>query len=114
MAWKIIYYRRSPDTESPVMEFLESLDTRAYAKIDRVIACLREYGINTGPPYVKKVSGTKLWELRVLGQDNIRIFYVAHVNRSFVLLHGFIKKKQKTDKKEIKTALIRLTDITKL
>jgi phage-related protein len=71
---------------------------------------LEEFGIKVGPPKVEKVRGTELWELRILGKDNIRIFYVTKTGQSFLLLHGFIKKKQKTGTREIKTALERLKD----
>lgn len=71
---------------------------------------LEEHGILLGPPHSKKLTGTPLWELRILGSNNIRIFYIAIVHRKFLLLHGFQKKKQKTDFKEIKTAIARLND----
>jgi len=40
----------------------------------------------------------------------IRIFYLALSLESIIILHGFIKKKQKTDIKEISTALARLKE----
>ncbi|MBU1327004.1 type II toxin-antitoxin system RelE/ParE family toxin [Patescibacteria group bacterium] len=49
-------------------------------------------------------------ELRILGGDSIRIFYVATSGRAFLLLHGFIKKSRKAPKKEIKVALTRLKE----
>lgn len=49
-----------------------------------------------------------LWELRVkISTNNYRIFYFHYINDSFVLLHGFKKKTQKTPKREIQTALKR-------
>lgn len=35
---------------------------------------------------------------------------IAVINRQFLLLHAFAKKKQKTDKREINTAIDRLND----
>ena len=58
----------------------------------------------------KKITGTDLWELRILGSESIRIFYVAIIGKNFLLLHRFQKKKRKTDRKEIKTAEERLRD----
>jgi len=46
----------------------------------------------------------------MLGQDNIRILYVVTAGKTFLLLHGFNKKKQKTDKREIDTAVARLRE----
>lgn len=107
--WKIIYYETSQGN-SPVFELIQNLDIRVQNKIATVLDLLEELGILIGSPHSKKVTGTPLWELRILGSDNIRIFYVAVVNRKFLLLHGFQKKKQKTDKKEIKTAIDRLNE----
>lgn len=86
------------------------MDTKTQNKIADVLDLLEEFGILVGPPHLKKVTGTPLWELRILGSDNIRIFYVAVVGRKFLLLHAFAKKKQKTDRREIKTAIERLKD----
>lgn len=107
--WKIIYYETSQDN-SPVFEFIQNLDIKVQNKIATVLDLLEELGTLVGPPHSRKVTGTPLWELRILGSDSIRIFYVAVVNRKFLLLHAFQKKKQKTDKKEIKTAIDRLND----
>jgi phage-related protein len=59
---------------------------------------------------ILKIIGTDLWELRILGKDNLRILYIAVTGRTFVLLHGFKKKKNKTPQKEIKIAESRLTE----
>ena len=107
--WEIIYYETSQGN-SPVFEFIQNLDPKIKSKVIGVMDLLKELGILVGPPHSKKVTGTPLWELRILGSDNIRIFYVAIVNRRFLLLHAFLKKKQKTDKKDARTAIDRLND----
>lgn len=107
--WKIIYYE-TPNGNSPVFDFIQSLDAKSKSKIIGVLDLLKELGIQIRSPHAKKLTGTNLWELRTLGEGNIRIFYVAIMNRKFLLLHGFAKKKQKTDKKEIKIAAERLND----
>ncbi len=107
--WDIVYYEsRSGDVL--VYEFIESLGPVAKSKVSNTLDLLAEYGIKLGLPHIKKVIGTDLWELRVLGGDSIRIFYVAVADRKFLLLHGFIKKRQKAPKKEIKIALSRLRE----
>lgn len=107
--WKIIYYH-SASRQEPVYDFIESLDSSAQSKLSNTFDLLIQFGTRLGLPHVKKVVNTNLWELRILGADNIRIFYIASSGRQFVLLHGFIKKTQKTDKKELKTALSRLRE----
>lgn len=107
--WEITYYE-TLQGNSPVFEFIQNLDPKVKSKVIGVMNLLKEFGTLVGLPHSKKVAGTPLWELRILGSDNIRIFYVAVVNRKFLLLHGFQKKKQKTDTKEIKTATDRLKE----
>lgn len=107
--WEIIYYETSQGS-SPVFEFIQNLDPKVKSKVIEVMSLLTELGTLVGPPHSKKVTGAPFWELRILGRDNIRIFYVAIVSRKFLLLHAFQKKKQKTDKKELHTALDRLSD----
>ena len=96
--------------KSPVREFIDSLEQSAKAKVRHAIYLLKEFGVITRSDHIKKVAGTKLWELRVVGGDNIRIFYVAQTGKIFLLLHGFKKKKQKTPLKEILIALERLKE----
>lgn len=52
----------------------------------------------------------KIWELRP--QRN-RILFVTRENDSFVLLHTFVKKTQKTQKEEIEKAQREILDIKK-
>jgi phage-related protein len=89
------------------------LSPNAQAKISNTFDLLLEFGIRLGLPHVKKVVNTNLWELRIVGGDNIRIFYVASSGKKFLLLHGFVKKTQKTNKNELKTAIFRLKEFNK-
>ena len=108
--WKVILYR-NPSGDYPVQEFINSLEIKAQSKVKDSIKLLQVFGICLGLPHVKKLTGTQLWELRILGSDSIRILYVAVTEKTFVLLHGFKKKKDKTPPKEIKTALDRLAEL---
>jgi phage-related protein len=56
---------------------------------------------------IKPLTGHHgLWELRVkFSADISRIFYFMDVKGAFILLHGFVKKSEKTPKREIETAL---------
>lgn len=107
--WKITYYKTSSG-KYPVKEFIDALEETPRARVYNTLELLTEFGINLGMPHAKKVAGTPLWELRVLGEKSLRIFYVAKVGKEFLMLHAFTKKKQKTPRKEIKTALARLKD----
>lgn len=107
--WKILLYQ-TLQGDSPVKEFIDSLEQRAQAKVYDAINLLRNFGIRIGLPHVKKLSGTELWELRILGVDSIRVLYIAITGKTFLILHGFKKKKDKTPPKEIKIAEERHTD----
>lgn len=107
--WKILLYR-TLQGESPVQEFIDSLELRAQAKVYDAINLLRSFGIKLGPPHVKKLTGTEMWELRILGADSIRVLYIAITGKTFLILHGFKKKKDKTPPKEIRVAEERLAN----
>ncbi len=107
--WKVVLYR-SPGGDYPVQQFIDSLEIKAQAKVRNTVKLLQEFGIRLGLPHVKKLTGTDLWELRILGSDNLRVVYVAATGKTFILLHGFKKKKDKTPQKEIKIAEARLAE----
>ena len=109
MAWTIDFYR---DTEGnvPVEGFLVSLPEKDRARIAWTINLLEEYGLQLGLPYVKHLRG-KLWELRIrAGRSAYRIIYFAYVGQRFILLHGFLKKTQKTPRRELEIAERRMSD----
>ncbi|HBQ50816.1 hypothetical protein A3B42_03275 [Candidatus Daviesbacteria bacterium RIFCSPLOWO2_01_FULL_38_10] len=108
-AWKVELYETAR-SEKPVEKFIDSLEAKARLKVARAIELLQEFGLEGGYPHVKKLTGSDLWEYRILGSDNIRIFYVATPGKIFLLLHGFKKKKQKTPTKEIRIAKERLQE----
>lgn len=107
--WKIELYK-TLQGDSPVREFILSLDLKAQSKVRNSIKLLQAFGIRLGLPHVRKLTGTDLWELRIIGSDNIRILYIAVTGKTFLLLHGFKKKKNKTPPKEIRIAEERLAE----
>ena len=105
--WQVIYYI-SPSNQIPVKDFLDSCSPSIKAKAFRILLNLEEYGLQAIIPHIKKLTGTTLWEIRLLGKKSARILYATLVGKKVLLLHAFYKKKQKTPKKEIKIALNRL------
>ena len=94
--------------ENPVKQFIDSLSNKQHAKIFRILLYIEKYGVSSILPHVRKITSTPLWEIRILGNYNIRIIYVLPLSNIVLLLHGFIKKTNKTPKKEINIALNRL------
>jgi phage-related protein len=82
--------------------FIASLEERTIAKVLRTIDLLERFGYRLGIPHSKKID-RDLFELRVRGQQEVRIFYVFKQG-AIILIHGFIKKSQKIPKREIKVA----------
>ena len=76
-------------------------------KIRDYVKILSEYGTQAGEPYIKHLDGN-IWELRPLRD---RILFVGWTNGSYVLLHQFMKKSQKTPAREIEKAKRELADI---
>ena len=70
------------------------------------MALLREYGLNLGLPYTKKID-QKIYELRISGREEVRIFFSVN-GLTIWLLHGFKKKTQKLPARELKVAQERL------
>ena len=82
------------------------------ARIINIVDLLAEHGPqNVREPYVKHLQG-KLYEIRAKGKDGIaRVFYFTMTGQRIVLLHGFIKKTQKTPKRELAIAVVRMKEI---
>ena len=106
MTWNISLYKSSSN-DSPVVDFIYSLEKSTRAKVARNIELLEQFGNNLGAPYSKKIN-TRLYELRIRGREEVRIFYAFGQGRVIYLLHGFKKKSQKTPRREIETAQKRL------
>lgn len=107
--WRIIYYK-SPSGDMPVKNFINEQEEQTQIKIARMFDHLEEFGTQVGAPHVKKLTGTELWEIRILGANSIRIFYISVALQTFLLLHAFKKKTQKTEKRQIRTAEDRLAE----
>ena len=103
------FYRSSAGGE-PVREWLKALsdDDRRVLGYD---IGLVEFGWPIGMPLCRSLGGG-LWEVRsALGRNRIArvIFCAAH--GCMVLLHGFIKKSQKTPKADLDLARRRQNEV---
>lgn len=90
--------------------FIDFLERDTYSKVLKTIDLLQIFGNQLRMPYSKSL-GRGLFELRIRGQQEVRIFYTFH-NQEAVLLHGFIKKTQKTPSREVEIALAKLKVLT--
>lgn len=106
----VVQYYISSSGENPVKDFIELLGKEPKAKIFRLFMNIEQYGLVSVLPHVKKLAGTDLWEIRILGRDNIRILYVVVAKDGVLALNGFVKKSQKTPKREIAVAMSRYNE----
>ena len=114
--WKIVFYKKN-NLEEPVRNFIVNLPSKERAKVVQEIENIRSEGIYLGLPFVKKLVGREykgLWELRVrFGSDYVRIIYFLHTEKTFVLLHGFKKKTNRTPRRELEIAKRRMMEYIK-
>ncbi|MEW6215604.1 MAG: type II toxin-antitoxin system RelE/ParE family toxin [Nitrospirota bacterium] len=109
MDWLVEYYRDASGKE-PVAEFIDALSNEIQAKVFRTMKLLKDYGVLLKEPYTRQVRG-KIRELRIRDSGGaVRIFYFTFTGKRIILLHGFIKKTERTPLREIGIAEKRMND----
>lgn len=109
-----IYFYKDKNGKQPILNHLKELgskkDKDSRIKVNKIgsyIKMLSTYGTAIKEPYVKHLEG-EIWELRPLRD---RILFAVWVNNSYILLHMFTKKTQKTPKREIDQAKNNLKEL---
>jgi len=107
MEWRITFYNQKVELET--LGFPQGI----LANFLHIAEMIEELGPSLGPPYTKAI-GAGLFEIRSKGREGIgRSFFCAVKGREVIVLHSFVKKTQKTPKKEIKLARQRLKEVKK-
>ena len=106
----IRFYRTAAGRE-PVLDWLRKLD-KADRRVIGFDLTRVQFGWPIGMPLVRNL-GDGLWELRSdLRSDRIaRLLFCLHEGM-LVVLHGFIKKTQKTSPNELAIARRRMKEVT--
>ena len=93
----------------PVLEWLRNMEKENKKIIGEDIKLI-QFRWPLGMPLVRKMEAD-LWEARSkLQHGNISRVFFTIVGNQMILLHGFIKKSQKTPNKEIELACHRKND----
>lgn len=106
MEWTVETLNHTVDGE------LNALPADMRARFTRVVRLIESFGVDrVGQPHVKHLQG-RLWEMRLRGRDGIaRALYVTVTGQRVVVVRVFVKKTQKTPRREMELALERAKEI---
>ncbi len=105
MKFEITYY--SDILQQDILRFPPGIRARYFLLADR----MERFGPNLGMPHTRAM-GRGLFELRLRAKEGIaRVFFCTIVNRKIVMLHSFVKKSQKTPKRDLDIATQRMRKI---
>ena len=105
MAYTITYYSES--VQEQILDLPDTLAARYVVLTRRMVAI----GPNLGESHTK-TFGDGLFELRLKGAEGIaRVFFCTLIGKRIVMLHSFIKKTDRTPKRELDVAQARLKEI---
>jgi phage-related protein len=105
MSWKVIFYSDKVEKETL------ALPAGILADLLHILEMIEELGPNLGKPHTAPM-GDGLFEIRAKGREGIgRSFFAIVMQDEIVILHSFVKKSQKTPKKELDKARKRLKEL---
>ncbi len=105
MKWEITFY--SERVEKETLSFPAGI----LANLLHILDMIEELGPNLGKPYTASM-GKGLFEIRAKGKEGIgRSLFCTVKGKEVIVLRSFIKKTQKTPKKELKLARRRMKEV---
>ena len=105
MNWTIVFYDESVEAETL------ALPPKILAKMLHIFELIEMAGAKLGEPYTKPLNNG-LFEIRAKAQEGIgRSIYCYQKGQKIIILHTFVKKSQKTPKKDLEIALKRKKEI---
>lgn len=103
---KVKFYKTTTGNE-PVREWLKTLSPDKKKTIGEDIKTV-QFGYPIGMPLVRMINKKyRLEEVRSIFSDGIARVIFCKKDSYLILLHGFIKKKEKTPQKDIDVAITR-------
>lgn len=106
--WKVELFV-TENGRCPVLEFIDELPEKTQAKTYATFKLVQNARPIVPEKFFKKLSGTDLYEVRVL-HNKVKYRYLSffHEGSIIVVAHGFIKTMAKTPAKEIAVAVKRM------
>lgn len=100
----LVDYYALPSGRQPAKDYIKSLDGKLKSKTMRSVELLRTKGHLIGEPESKHLEDG-IFEVRTtMGNNTSRILFFFCVGDVAVLTHGFVKKTQRTPRREIARA----------
>ena len=105
MVFRLSYYNETVETE------LDAWPVGLRTRFRALTVRMEEYGLNLGMPHTRAL-GNGLFEIRAKAEEGIgRAFFCTMVGKKIIILHSFIKKTDKTPKRELDIALTRQKEV---
>jgi phage-related protein len=107
VTWSFVFLNAEVKAE------LDALPADTRASFERIVQLVQAVGLErVHEPYIKHIEG-RIWEMRMRGREGIaRALYVTAIGRRVVVLRVFVKKTQKTPRREIELARQRAKEVT--
>lgn len=106
MGWTVTFLNAA------VMAELAALPADIRARFVRIVTLIESHGLErVHEPHVKHLD-ERIWEMRMTGRDGIaRALYVTTTGKRVVVVHVFVKKTQKTPRRDIELARKRAKEV---
>ncbi|MEH6454783.1 MAG: type II toxin-antitoxin system RelE/ParE family toxin [Cocleimonas sp.] len=96
-----------------VEEIILDMPPKLQARMLRLLDLIEVHGANLGEPHTKPM-GDGLFEVRAKAKEGIgRSLFCYLKGSNIVVLHAFVKKSQKTPKKDLDLAYERMKEVKK-
>jgi len=106
MKWRVTFFDKKVKTQA--LAFPEGI----LANFLQSISLVEQFGPHIGMPYTRSM-GLGLYELRARGKEGIgRVFFCTLPDMELVILSAFVKKSQKTPKRQLDLARKRMKQLT--
>lgn len=105
MSWVIDFY-------SGVEDAITEMPPKIQARMIRLLELMEEHGANLGSPHTTPM-GDGLFEIRAKAKEGIgRALFCYMKGEHVYILHAFVKKPQKTPKKDLDLAKTRMKEVS--
>jgi phage-related protein len=105
MSWKITFFNQKVEAET--LAFPSGI----LANFLHILELIEEFGPALGKPHTAPM-GSGLFEIRARGKEGIgRALFCAVKGKEIIILHSFVKKAQRTPKKELEKARRKLKEL---